>query len=131
MPRPLTESEQLEDAMIVLLGAIAAEHEKLDDEPATTEPDENDPAGDGELLTLADLAAMTKAQRQSRQIAGWPVRAALFQAVRPLGERLHELGENLFVVHDRVVARAPNEEDADIWTSVIDKSWNGLGDWSS
>lgn len=75
------------------------------------------------------LTTWTPAQREAHALLQRPVSEALRQAVRTLGERLHELGgEDLMLeVCDRVSALDPANEGRR--SSIMDHRWDGIGDW--
>ncbi len=88
------------------------------------------------IFSAADLvsearadAQRTPAARYTRRLAPDPVRAALKHAVRQIGQRLYEIGgmEALQDACERVADLDPAN-----WgtrTDIIDKTWDGIGDW--
>ena len=82
------------------------------------------------VVCAADVAPMTRRQGQIDAVLDNPVRAACKNAVRLLGERLHELGLDLDQM--QVVAEWAATAKVRHFTkriNIIDKAWDGVGRW--
>lgn len=120
-----TETAQIEAALDVLLtAAIRAEHD------SSLLP-ERGPMSAGVLVgeLIDKLQTWTKAQRAAADLLARPVWELTRQGVRTLGQRLHEIGGQGLMneVLYRVSARDPAHESRRI--DIMDKRWDGIGDW--
>lgn len=87
------------------------------------------PRGRLRMLTYEDLAATTEHAEVAEEIIADPVGRSLRLGIEALGERLHEIGglKAMGAVMTDVVARRPEQEAQR--TDIIDKRWDGIGEW--
>jgi hypothetical protein len=88
----------------------------------------------GSAMTMAEIDrwhALGKNFRAADAIIKDPVRTACRDAIRKLGKRLHELvGDD----HDgmlKVANSVSGQKHYSHHISIIDKAWDGIGDWHS
>ena len=84
----------------------------------------------GKLIVVcaADIAPTTRRQGQIDALMDRSVRAACKNAIRLLGERLHELGLSLDEMQGVAEGAAAGIGNR---VNIIDKAWNGVGSWMS
>lgn len=127
MNAPVTSIEQTETARIesaldaLLTAAIAAR--------PVSPPRGPELAGVVVGRVLDSLRNHTPAQIATDELLDNPVGEATRQAIRKLGKRLHEIGGTKLMqdVLDRVANRAPQQSTSR--TDIMDKRWDGIGDW--
>ena len=86
------------------------------------------------VMSLAEIEPptdKTKAGVMAEQIVDRPIGEACRQAIRTLGKRLHEIGGARLMqsVCERVAESDPS--NAAHRTDIMDKRWDGIGEWAS
>lgn len=121
----VAETAQIEAALDFLLTAAI----RADRDPHLLP--ETGPTSAGALVfqILEKMGSWTRAQREAADLLARPVWELTRQGVTTLGKRLHEIGGARLMhdVCDRVAALDPPHEDRRI--DLIDKRWDGIGEW--
>lgn len=113
------EVNYIEDALVHLLREITRHDKGV--RRKTREP------GEFRFLKVSEVLSKSRLYWDARRLRTDPVREACAQAVRKLGQRLHERGADMMAVHDRVILRTPRHRN--YWSVIIDKNWDGIADW--
>lgn len=87
----------------------------------------------GKLIVVcaADMVPTTRREAQIESLLDNPVRAACKNAIRMLGERLHELGLGLDQMQGVAEWAATEAKGGQFGQriNIIDKTWNDIGSW--
>lgn len=108
------ELASIENTLVVLLRRITSDDRKLK-------------GGDYRRYSINELLEKSHLQSDTEALVRQPIRNACANAVRLLGERLIEMNVDRMEVHHRVVRRG--RRNANDWSAIIDKTWDGTGDW--
>jgi hypothetical protein len=117
-PTPEQEIMWIEEALVELLREIVRQ-EKRGNRP---------PSRHGFVAyDINELGSRSSLYWEVSHVVDHPVREACALAIRRLGQRLHEMSADMMEVHDHVVERTRKYQD--YWSMLLDKRWNGVGDW--
>lgn len=122
----ISEAQRIEAALhVILTAAVAADRSPsliLEDGPKSFSSTVSD---------VIERLSWTPAQRRAGDLLDRPLSELCRQCVRTFGERLYEIG-GLGLMQDvlyRTAARDPASEARRV--AIMDRRWDGIGNWSS
>jgi len=112
-------TEEIEDIQVALSALIEA----------ALQADADSRRGQRQRPRILDFDDIDPPREDSADFARNPVGTACRFAIERLGRRLHSLGgEDLMEnVLGEVACLKPNRED--LFSDVLDKAWDGIGEW--